>query len=184
MIVRAMDLFDAFSRGALSFDRACIVSAFFTPDSSYARYEIVAYGGLASVFPGEEGLCFVAEGRKLLVLVEPADYERRGSEPFLRPSGELIGLRLDELELHAAGNGSRAYLGSLPLRGSFTIARPTGLDFAFCFFALPDLSETLRLFFEKTLCREARLPASDAMELAASVAAKAEAAMEELGRRV
>ena len=39
--------------------------------------------------------------------------------------------------------------------GAFTIARPEGINFSFCFYNLPDMHQSIQLFFEKTFNKEA-----------------------------
>jgi len=61
--------------------------------------------------------------------------------------------------------------------GAFTIMRPAGINFAFCFYYLPDMHQSMQLFFEKTFNKEAGVPLSDSKKVAASVAEKIKSAM-------
>ena len=61
--------------------------------------------------------------------------------------------------------------------GSFTVMRPTGMNFSFIFYKLPDIFDSLKLFFEKTFNKEAGLPLNDAKKVAAAVAEKVKNSM-------
>jgi hypothetical protein len=50
--------------------------------------------------------------------------------------------------------------------GSFTILKPTGINFAFIFYNLPDVLETIKGFFGTTLNKEAGIPPDDAAKAA------------------
>lgn len=52
---------------------------------------------------------------------------------------------------------------------AFTVLRPTGVDFAFVFYNLPDVLDSLKSFFTQTLNREAGIPRIDAKHGAQSV---------------
>jgi hypothetical protein len=171
MPVKAMDLFDAYAKNALPKEHGYIVTSFFSPSTAYSRYEIVSYNNVKSIYPNEEGLTFQTDGKKLYVLVEPSNYPNKGMEPFLRSTIEKIPLRFSELELHNCKNQTRAYWGkdAVMSYGAFTIARPAGINFTFCFYELPDMYQSLQIFFEKTLNKEASLPFLDAKKVAAAV---------------
>jgi hypothetical protein len=46
--------------------------------------------------------------------------------------------------------------------GSFTILKPSGINFSFIFYNLPDVMETVAKFFAATLNKEAAVPKSEA----------------------
>ena len=60
---------------------------------------------------------------------------------------------------------------------AFTIMKPEGINFSFLFFMLPDIFESMALFFEKTFNKEAAVPLADAKKVAKLVAKKIEATM-------
>jgi hypothetical protein len=174
MPVKAMDLFDAYGKNALPKDHGYIVSSFFSANSAYSRYEVVSYNNVKSIYPNEDGLTFQTDGKKLFVLVEPANYPNKGMEPFVRSTAEKIPLRFNELELHTCKNQTRIYWGkdAVLSYGAFTIMRPAGVNFSFCFYFLPDMYQSIQLFFEKTFNKEAGVPLSDAKTVSAAVSEK------------
>jgi hypothetical protein len=180
MPVKAMDLFDAYSKNALPKDHGYIVSSFFAGNSAYSRYEVVSYNNVKSIYPNEDGLTFQTDGKKLFILIEPSNYPNKGNEPFLRSTAEKIPLRFSELELHLCKNQTRIYWGkdAVVSYGAFTIMRPAGVNFSFCFYFLPDMYQSLQLFFEKTFNKEAGVPLADSKKVAASVAEKVKTSME------
>jgi hypothetical protein len=179
MPVKAMDLFDAYSKNALPKDHGYIVTSFFSSHTAYTRYEIVSYANVKSIYPSEDGLTFQTDGKKLFILIEPPNYPNKGMEPYVRSTAEKIPLRFSELESHVCKNQTRIYWAkeSVMSYGGFTIARPEGINFSFCFYQLPDVVQSLQLFFEKTFNKEATVPLSDSKKVAAAVAEKVKTKM-------
>jgi hypothetical protein len=161
---KAMDLFNAFSEGKLPLEGGYIVTSFFQDNSTYAKYEVVAYSNAKSLFLSDEGLIFQTDGNKLFVLVEPADYERKDLEPFSRDGQRQIPHSFGEVELITASNGARIMFSRQPVvaYSSFTITKPTTLSFSILFYNLPDVFASISAYFQKTLSAEAGLPAVDA----------------------
>jgi hypothetical protein len=172
MPVKAMDLFDAYAKSALPKDHGYLVCSFFSDNSAYSRYDIVSYSNVKSIYPSEDGLTFQTDGKKIFVLVEPANYHQKSQEPYVRPSSEQIPQRFSDLDSHVAKNQTKTYWSKKAVisYGSFTIMRPKGMNFSFVFYALPDVYQSLGLFFEKTFNKEAGLPLSDAKKVALAVA--------------
>lgn len=172
MPVKALDLFDAYAKSSLPKDHGYLVSSFFADNSAYSRYDIVSYSNVKSIYPSEDGLTFQTDGKKMFILVEPPNYHQKGMEPYVRPSLEQIPQRFSELDSHVAKNQIKVYWSKKAVisYGSFTIMRPKGMNFSFVFYALPDVYDSLRLFFEKTLNKEAGLPLSDAKKISVALA--------------
>ena len=179
MSVKAMDLFDAYQKSALPKEEGFLVSSFFSTHTAYSRYEVISYANVKSIYPNEEGLTFQTDGKKLYILVEPPNYHQKGTEPYCRPTSDQIPHRFNELELHQCKNLTKIYYGkdSVMSYGSFTVMRPAGMNFAFIFYKLPDVYDSLRIFFEKTFNKEAGIPLADAKKVAAAVTEKVKTAM-------
>jgi len=163
MPTKALDLFQAYAQEKLPRDGGYIVSSFFDPNSTYSRYEVVAYNGVKGISLSEEGLQFQADGNKIFVLVEPPSYPRKYEEPVNRNRAEMIPHRFKELEIFTAKNQAKIMVSKEPVisYSSFTILRPTGVDFAFVFYNREDVLESLKSFFTQTLNREAAIPQID-----------------------
>ncbi|MEI6876757.1 MAG: hypothetical protein WCL50_16700, partial [Spirochaetota bacterium] len=174
MPVKALDLFDAYQKSALPKDHGFLVSSFFSVHTAYSRYEVVSYSNVKSIYPNEGGLTFQTDGKKLHILVEPPNYHQKATEPYVRPSAEMVPHRFAELDLHTCKNMLKAFVSKEPVisYGGFTVMRPTGANFSFVFYDLPDVGESLKLFFEKTFNKEAGMPLADAKKVAATVAEK------------
>ncbi|HAP44731.1 MAG: hypothetical protein A2087_05800 [Spirochaetes bacterium GWD1_61_31] len=179
MALKAMDLFDAYQKSKLPNEHGFIVSSFFSATSAYSRYEVVSYNNVKSIYPTEEGLTFQSDGKKLHILVEPADYAHKAEEPYIRTMAEKVPHRFSELELHTCKNQTKVYYGKEAVIAytSFTIMRPTSVNFAIFFYGLPDVFESLALFFEKTLNKEAGVPGPDAKKLSKLISLKLKEAM-------
>jgi hypothetical protein len=172
MAVKAMDLFEAYHQDKLPKDQGYVVSSFFSDKSAYSIYEVVSYSGVKSIYLTETGLTFQTNGKKLHVLVEPASYPNKAIEPYVRINTEQIPKRFSELETLTAKNESRIMIAKKPVDSfsSFTILKPTGINFALVFYNLPDLYSSLGTFFEKTLNKEAGIPQVDSKKGAKKIA--------------
>lgn len=171
MATKALDLFQAYAQDKLPRDGGYIVSSFFDANSTYSRYEVVAFNSVKGINLIEEGLQFQADGNKLFILVEPPSYPRKHEEPVNRNRLEAIPHRFSELEIFTAKNQTKVMVSKSPVMtySSFTVLRPAGMDFAFIFYTLPGVIETLRSFFMQTLNKEAAIPQADAKQAAAYV---------------
>jgi hypothetical protein len=167
-----MDLFEAYAQEKLPKDQGYIVSSFFSDKSAYSIYEIVSYSGVKQIFVTETGLTFQTNGRKLHILVEPASYPLKALEPVSRADKEQIPKRFSELDTITSKNQTRIMIAKQPIDSysSFTILKPTGINFSLVFYHLDDLYDTLASFFEKTLNREAGIPQIDAKKAARKIA--------------
>lgn len=168
MAEKALDLFQAYSQGKLPKDGGYIVSSFFDENSTYSIYEIVAYSGVKSILLTENGLTFQTDGNKLFVLVEPPTYAKKFVEPVSRDKNEQIPHRFKELEIYTAKNQTKIMVSKKPIitYSSFTILKPTGINFALIFFNLPDVNNTIEFFFQQTLSKEAGVATIDAKKAA------------------
>jgi len=164
MKAKALELFKAYADSQLPSEGGYIISSFLDESSSYARYEVVAYNGVKSIYLTEEGLTFQTDGNKLFVLSEPPSYAQKGQEPFRRTEKEQIPHRFSELEILTTRNQTKVMVSKEPLMtyGSFTILKPSGINFAFLFYNLPDVHDSIGKFFAATLNKEAAVPKSDA----------------------
>lgn len=171
MATKALDLFQAYSQNKLPREGGYIVSSFLDENSAYSKYEIVAYNGVKSIYLAEEGLTFQTDGNKLFVLCEPPSYSEKHTEPFRRQSREQIPHRFTELEILVSRNQTKVMVSKDPILtyGAFTILRPTGINFSFIFYNLPDVLDTVKAFFETTLNKEANIPKEDAGKAASLV---------------
>jgi hypothetical protein len=166
--VKYRNLFDAFSQGKLPRDQGYIISSFFSETTAYSIYEIVSYAGVKEIFPTENGMQFVTGGKKLYVLVQNDTYHSKHLDPISRGQGESIPKRFTELEEYTARNQTRIYVAKEPneLFGSFTILRPSSINFSVVFYQLADVYSTISTFFTDSLNRQRKVPESDAKHAA------------------
>ncbi len=174
MPVKAMDLFDAYNKNMLPSEQGFIVSSYFSAHSAYSRYEVVSYNNVKSIYPADNGLTFQTDGKKLHILIEPSNYPKKGEEPYVRSSMEQIPHRFSELDLHTCKNQTKIYSGKEAIMSytSFTIMKPQGVNFSFIFYNLPDVFDSMTLFFEKTFNKEAGVPMPDAKKVAKELGIK------------
>lgn len=172
MALKAMDLFEAYTQNKLPLDEGYIVSSFFRPDSAYSIYEIVSYSAVKDFYASGNSITFQTNGKKLYILVEPATYPNKTVEPYCRTKDDLIPLRFSEANIITAKNQARIIYNKEPMQAisAFTVLRPEGMNFAFLFYSLPDVFESMNVFFAKTLHREAGIPQNDAIKAAKEIA--------------
>jgi len=158
------NLFEAYSHGKLPYSNGYIVSSFFSETSYYSIYEVVSYAGVKEIFMTPTGLQFITGGKKLYILVEPDSYQIKYQEPVSRSEGEKIPKRFSELEILTAKNQTKIMIAKEPNEsyGSFTILKPTGVNFAVVFYNRPDMYKALAEFFTETFNRQRRVPEHDA----------------------
>ncbi len=168
---KALDLFQAYNEGKMPEEGGYIVSSFFNANSTYAIYEVIAYDNVKAIFSGDNGLTFQADGHKILVLVEPANYPHKYQEPFTRAKGESIPQRFNELEIVTAKNQTKVMVSKNPVvsYSSFTVLKPTGVNFALLFYHNKDVLKSLEFFFTQTLNKEAGVPSTDTKKSARTV---------------
>jgi hypothetical protein len=168
MASKAMDLFEAYAQDKLPKDQGYIVSSFFSLNSAYSKYEIVSYAGVKSIYLTEEGLTFQTNGKKLHILIEPPNYPHKAVEPFLRTTVDQVPVRFVELHQMVSKNQTRIMIAKKPFEtfSSFTVLKPSGINFALVFYHLSDVYETMSIFFEKTFNKEAGVPMVDAKKAA------------------
>ncbi len=171
MSVKALDLFQAYSKGELNKEGGYIVSSFFDNNSAYSRYEVVAYAGVKNIMLTSEGLTFQTDGSKLHVLAEPANYPKKHLEPVSRDRYESIPHRFNELDVYTSKNQTKIMVSKIPVisYSSFTILKPTGMNFSIIFFNFPEVFDSLQFFFDQTLNREAGIPKSDSKKAASTI---------------
>jgi hypothetical protein len=171
MATKALDLFQAYSEDKLPKDGGYIVSSFLSETSTYSIFEVVSYSAVKSLYLSDAGLTFQSDGNKLFVLVEPPTFPKKYIEPFRRDSNEKIPHRFSELEVYTAKDQSKILISLEPIYtyGSFTILKPTGINFSFIFYLRDDVLDSLGMFFERTLNEEAKIPKGDAKEATSSI---------------
>ncbi|GHV60862.1 hypothetical protein AGMMS49587_03560 [Spirochaetia bacterium] len=173
MAIKALDLFDAYNQNKLPKDLAYLVSSFINIQTGYTRYEIISYSGVKAIYLEGDGLTFQSQGQKLHILVEPATYPHKGTEPYLRPREEQIPLRFKEVEILTAKNQSKILIAREPIESltSFTVTKPQGFNISFIFFNNPEIYATMALFLEKSFNQDAAVPQADAKKAAQEVIA-------------
>ena len=179
MAVKAMDLFEAYAENKLPKDKAYIVSSFINGNTGYSIYEIISYSGVKAIYVEGEGLTFQSQGKKLYLLVEPASYPQKGTEPYLRDKDEQIPLRFKEVDIVTTKNQIKIMIGKKPNEAltSFTVEKPEGLNISFVFYDLEDIYDTLAKFFEQSFNKDAGVPQADAKKAAQQIIATVENTM-------
>lgn len=167
MAIAAKELFPAYQAGQLPNSNGYIVSAFYDETSTYTRYEIISFDNVKDIYASDEGLTFQADGRKIYVLVEPAGWPTRHTEPAYRTERERIPYRLKELHDITTKRQDHVYVGKEPVisYGSFTVLKPVGQDISYIFYPTGDVRANIMEYFKTSLWKQARVPQSDARDV-------------------
>ncbi|MFQ3621241.1 MAG: transposase [Spirochaetales bacterium] len=166
------ELFQAFENKELPNAGGYIVSAFFDDTSTYTKYEIISFSNVKDIYTSDEGLVFQADGQKVFVLVEPANYPNKHIEPAYRNNFQRIPYRLRELIIHTSSRQDRIMIGKEPVMTytSFTIMKSFGQNYSYIFYMTEDVVEGIKDYFMKSIWKEARVPRSDAEEVSELIA--------------
>jgi hypothetical protein len=172
MAVKAMDLFEAFAQDKLPKDKAYIVSSFINGNTGYSIYEVICYSGVKAIYLDGSGITFQSSGKKLHLLIEPASYPHKGTEPYLRDKTEQIPLRFKEVETITTKNQIKIMIAKKPndSLSSFTVTKPTGFNITFLFYDNLEIYGTLAKFFESSFNKDGGVPLADAKKAAAKIA--------------
>ena len=165
------ELFEAFKKQELPNDGGYIVSAFFDDTSTYTKYEIISFSNVKDIYNSEEGLVFQADGQKVFLLVEPANYPNKHIEPAYRNNLQRIPYRLKELIIHTSSRQDRIMIGKEPVvtYTSFTVMKSEGQNYTYIFYLTEDIMEGMSDYFMKTIWKEARVPRVDAQKVTALI---------------
>jgi hypothetical protein len=162
------ELFKAYYNSELPFEGGYIFTSFFDSNSTYSKYEITSYNNVKDIYPSDGNLTFQADGKKLYILVEPANFPRKYTEPSLRDSAYRIPYRFSEVHVITSRRQDRIMIGKEPVISytSFTILKPAGDNFAYIFFESDDLVPAVHKFFIDSLWKDANVPKIDAEKAA------------------
>lgn len=145
-----------------------IVSAFFEPGSVYGVYEVTAYRNVKDIYRTQDGIIFKTDGNRANMLVEPATYYKKHTEPVNREANRSIPYRFNECERIDGSKHEKIFVGKEPLMlySSFTILEQEGDYFSFVFFPTPDVYSALKRFLVDSLyndCDVSRKSANEAV---------------------
>jgi len=171
MAIKAMDLFEAYSQNKLPLDEGYIVSSFFKNDSAYSIYEVVSYSAVKDFYASGDSITFQTNGKKIYILIEPATYAHRSTEPYCRTKEDQIPLRFSEAIVLTTKSQARIIYNKEPMQAisAFTVFKPTGMNFAFLFYTMPDVFESMNKFFAKTFSQEAGISQIDSVKAAKAI---------------
>lgn len=165
---KAFDLFSAYRDDRIPAAGGYLVSSFMVDGSAYARYEIVAYRAARAVRRSDEGLSIAADASKVFVLVEPVGYHDSATEPWRRDARHRIPHTFAELATVSARHHSRIMVSNSPVPASalFTVAEPSGIDFAFLFLPGREALASIHAFLDQTFRDECLIPVAAARRAA------------------
>ena len=161
------ELFEAYKNGELPSDGGYIISVYYDDNSTYTKYEITSYNNVKSIYAGEDGLTFQADGKKMFILAEPVNYPKKHTEPAYRDDAHKIPYHFKEIQKFVTRRHDNIMIGKQPVisYGSFTILKPAGNNRSYLFFPTDDLPEAIEKYFKETLWKDANVPKIDAEKI-------------------
>jgi hypothetical protein len=124
---------------------------------------VTSYNNVKDIYTSDEGLTFQADGKKIFLLVEPANYSQKHTEPSSRDDAHRILYRFKEVETLISKRRDRIMIGKDPIitYTSFTILKPEGHNFALIFYNTDDVLDVIDKFIADTLWKDANVPKID-----------------------
>ena len=161
------ELFEAFKTSDLPNNGGYIVTAFFDDTSTYTKYEIISFSNVKDIYNSDDGLVFQADGQKIFILVEPANYPNKHIEPAYRTNFQRIPYRLKEINVYTTARQDRVMVGKEPVitYTSFTVAKSQGQNYSYIFYLDKEITTSIGDYFLKSLWKEARVPRADAQKV-------------------
>jgi len=165
-MAKILDLFDAYQSGELPTEGGYIITNFFDANSNYTRFEMISYGNVKDFYRNEDGITFQADGLKLFILVEPASYSKKHTEPCYRDDRHKIPYRFKEVETYVTKRQDRIMIGKEPVETytAFTVLNETGLNQSFIIHKGEGILDSLKNYFQQVLWKNANIPRTDAQK--------------------
>jgi hypothetical protein len=169
-MAKAMNLSKAYLANEVPSNGGFIISSFFDPDSTYAIYELTAYKNVKDIYQTSDGLIFKTDGSRTHILVEPASYVQKYSEPVHREKGKSIPYRFSDMTIINGKKHEKVMVPNEPLMlySSFTVLENEGDNFSFLFFPSEDVYIAIRKFVADSLyndCGLTKMESKEASEL-------------------
>ncbi|HSV97512.1 MAG TPA: hypothetical protein VLM75_11350 [Spirochaetota bacterium] len=176
-MAKATSLLKAYLGNTIPANGGFIISSFFDNDSAYTIYEITSYVNVKDIYKSPDGLVFKTDGNRTHILVEPASFTQRFSEPVHREKGKSIPYRFSEMEVITGKKQEKIMVPIEPimLYSSFTILDTVGENFSFVFHPTEDVYMAMRKFIADTMYNDCNLTKDEckrASELALSTIKK------------
>ena len=158
-MAKALPLVKAYMNEQIPSEGGFIISAFFDPESVYAIYEVTAYRNVKDIFRMDEGIMFKTDGNRTHMLVEPASYSHKSTEPVGRDTGRSIPYRFKEVDILTGKKSEKIMVAKEPMfiHSSFTILEKQGDYFSFVFFPTNDVYIAIKKFLADSLYNDCNM---------------------------
>lgn len=163
-MAKAMNLAKAYLSNEIPANGGFILSSFYDPNSAYAIYELTAYKNVKDIYQTPEGLVFKTDGNRTHMLIEPATYTQRYTEPVHRERGFTIPYRFADMTITTGKKQEKIMVPHEPvmLYSSFTVLNDEAENFSFLFFPSQDVYMAIKTFVADTLYNDCGLTKGDA----------------------
>jgi hypothetical protein len=167
-MAKAMNLAKAYLSNEVPANGGFILSSFYDPNSAYAVYELTAYKNVKDIYQTPEGLTFKTDGNRTHMLIEPATFTQRYTEPVHRERGFSIPYRFADMTILTGKKQEKIMIPHepVPLYTSFTVLNDQAENFSFIFYPSPDVYIAIKTFLCDTLYNDCGLTKGDARQAA------------------
>jgi hypothetical protein len=170
-MAKATSLIKAYTTETIPSDGGFIITGIFEEGSAYAIYEITAYRNVKDIFRTTDGLIFKTDGNRTHILVEPASFSQKHTEPVNREAGRSIPYRFNEMQIITSKNHERVMIPKEPvfLYSSFTILEKKSDYFAFIFHPTQDVYIAMKKFIADSLFNDCNISKHDSVNISTEV---------------
>jgi len=163
----ATALIKAYMTETIPSDGGFILTAFFTPGSGYAIYEVTAYRNVKDIFRTDEGVTFKTDGNRTHILVEPASFTKKYVEPVNREAGFSVPYRFNEMTILPGPKNEKIMVPEKPisLYTSFTILEKKSDYYAYIFHPTKDVYVAIKKFLADSLYNDLNLGVKTSKEV-------------------
>jgi hypothetical protein len=170
-MAKATSLLKAYTTESIPSDGGFIITGIFEEGSAYAIYEITAYRNVKDIFRTTDGIIFKTDGNRTHILVEPASFSQKHTEPVNRETGRSIPYRFNEMQIITGKKHEKVMVPKEPvfLYSSFTILEKKRDYFAFIFHPTEDVYIAMRKFIADSLFNDCNLSKPDTVDISKAV---------------
>lgn len=167
-MAKALSLLKAYLNEEIPDNGGFIITGQFSPNSSYAIYEVTAYKNVKDIFQTKDGFTFKTDGNRTHLLVEPATYAKKYIDPVNREGESMVPYRFNELQIVNCAKNEKVMIPNEPvfLYSSFTILQRDADYFAFVFYPTEDVYIAMKKFIADSLYNDCALTKRDAISVA------------------
>jgi hypothetical protein len=168
-MAKPQSLFRLYEADKLPTDSGFIVTSYYDPQGTvYTILELISYANVKEIVSDGQSLTFRSDGLKLYILIEPANYYQRQTEPVFRDTGKSIPYRFSELEVFKDIKNNRVMVGKQTIvsLSSFSVDSPAGDNFSVFITRDLEVHKVMKEFITDVINKDTNIPRDTARKVA------------------